>query len=72
TSGPPKIRIPTRGEIQIRRELPRVLIDRTSGMMLMVGWSAWNDTDEIRIVPCQSLISLIIDYRQRDVVNELH
>ncbi|KAA6395023.1 MAG: hypothetical protein EZS28_009456 [Streblomastix strix] len=72
TSGPPKMRIPTRGEIEIRREFPRDLKDRTSGMMLMVGWSGWNDNAEIRTLLCRSLISLITDYRQRDVVYELH
>ncbi|KAA6379320.1 MAG: hypothetical protein EZS28_025158 [Streblomastix strix] len=51
---PPKICIPTRGEIEIRREFPRELKDRTSGMMLMF--------DKFDIT----------DYRQRDVVNELH
>ncbi|KAA6363426.1 MAG: hypothetical protein EZS28_041047, partial [Streblomastix strix] len=66
---PPKIYIPTRDEIEIRREFPRALIDRTSGMMLMVGWSAGNDNAEIRTLPCQSLIT---DYRQREVDNELH
>ncbi|KAA6393525.1 MAG: hypothetical protein EZS28_010945 [Streblomastix strix] len=65
----PKICIPTRGEIEIRREFPRELKDRTSGMMLMAGWSAWNDNDEIRTILCEGLIT---DYRQRDVVNELH
>ncbi|KAA6385251.1 MAG: hypothetical protein EZS28_019221 [Streblomastix strix] len=59
TSGPPKICIPTRGEREVRREFPRELKDRTSGMMLKVGWSAWNDKAEIRIAPCLSLISLI-------------
>ncbi|KAA6323564.1 MAG: hypothetical protein EZS28_054300, partial [Streblomastix strix] len=54
---------------EIRREFPRELMDRTSGMMLMVGWSAWNDNAEIRTLPCQSLIT---DYRQREVDNELH
>ncbi|KAA6366176.1 MAG: hypothetical protein EZS28_038297, partial [Streblomastix strix] len=67
TSGPPKIRIPTRGEMEIRREFPRELKDRTSGMMLMVGWSAWNDNAEIRTLPCQSLISL----KQRIIEKEM-
>ncbi|KAA6389888.1 MAG: hypothetical protein EZS28_014583 [Streblomastix strix] len=71
-SGPPKICIPTRGEIEIRREFPRELKDRTSGMLLKVGWSAWNDNAEIRTFLCQSLISLITDYRQREVINEFH
>ncbi|KAA6365990.1 MAG: hypothetical protein EZS28_038483 [Streblomastix strix] len=51
--------IPTRDEIEIRRQFPRELKDRTSGMMLKVGWSAWNDDAEIRTLLCQSLISLI-------------
>ncbi|KAA6376685.1 MAG: hypothetical protein EZS28_027787, partial [Streblomastix strix] len=59
TSGPPKICIPTRGEMEIRREFPRELKDRTSWMMPQVGWSAWNDNDEIRTLLCQSLISWI-------------
>ncbi|KAA6397291.1 MAG: hypothetical protein EZS28_007179 [Streblomastix strix] len=50
-----------RGEIEIRREFPRQLNDRTGGMMLMVGWSVLNDNAEIRTLPCRSLISLIID-----------
>ncbi|KAA6390569.1 MAG: hypothetical protein EZS28_013901 [Streblomastix strix] len=54
-----KICIPTRGEIEIRREFTRKLKDRTSGMMLMVSWSAQNDNAEIRTLPCQSLIQLI-------------
>ncbi|KAA6371614.1 MAG: hypothetical protein EZS28_032860 [Streblomastix strix] len=59
TSGPPIICIPTRGELEIMRKLPRELKVRTSGKMLMVGWSARNDNDEIRTLRCQSLISLI-------------
>ncbi|KAA6364419.1 MAG: hypothetical protein EZS28_040054 [Streblomastix strix] len=57
-SGPPKICIPTRGEIEIRRKFPRELKDRTSGMMLKVGWSAQNDNDQIRTFISQCLISL--------------
>ncbi|KAA6397161.1 MAG: hypothetical protein EZS28_007312 [Streblomastix strix] len=34
TSCPPKICIPTRGEIEVRREFPRELMDRQSGMVL--------------------------------------
>ncbi|KAA6381492.1 MAG: hypothetical protein EZS28_022982 [Streblomastix strix] len=45
--------------MEIRREFPRELKVRTSGMMLMVGWSAWNDIAEIRTLLCQSLISWI-------------
>ncbi|KAA6364119.1 MAG: hypothetical protein EZS28_040354 [Streblomastix strix] len=41
------------------RQFPRELKDRTSGMMLKVGWNAWNDNAEIRILPCQSLKSWI-------------
>ncbi|KAA6387606.1 MAG: hypothetical protein EZS28_016865 [Streblomastix strix] len=44
---------------EIRREFPRELKDRTSGMMLKVGWSAWNDNAEIRTLFCQSSISLM-------------
>ncbi|KAA6367854.1 MAG: hypothetical protein EZS28_036619 [Streblomastix strix] len=40
TSGPPKMSIPIREELKIWRELPKELNDRTSGMMLKVGWSA--------------------------------
>ncbi|KAA6368178.1 MAG: hypothetical protein EZS28_036294, partial [Streblomastix strix] len=43
----------------IRREFPRELKDRTSGMMLMVGWGTWNDIAEIRTLLRQSLISWI-------------
>ncbi|KAA6370248.1 MAG: hypothetical protein EZS28_034224 [Streblomastix strix] len=71
-TGPPKICIPTRGGIEIRREFPRELKDRTSGVTLKVCWSAWNDNAEIRTLLCQRLISLITDYRQREVVNELY
>ncbi|KAA6367485.1 MAG: hypothetical protein EZS28_036988, partial [Streblomastix strix] len=42
---------------ETRREFLRELKDRTSGMMLKVGWSAWNDIAEIRTLPCQMLIS---------------
>ncbi|KAA6382514.1 MAG: hypothetical protein EZS28_021959 [Streblomastix strix] len=56
---PPKICIPTRGEREISRKFPRELNDQTSGMMLKVGWSAWNDNDFIRTLLYQSLISLI-------------
>ncbi|KAA6375732.1 MAG: hypothetical protein EZS28_028741 [Streblomastix strix] len=59
TVNPPKICIPTRGEIETMREFPRELKDRTCGKMLKVGRSALNDNDEIRILPCQRLISLI-------------
>ncbi|KAA6390513.1 MAG: hypothetical protein EZS28_013959 [Streblomastix strix] len=52
------------GEIEIRREFPNELKDRTSGMMLKVGLSAWNDNDEIKTLFYQSLKSLITDYRQ--------
>ncbi|KAA6400139.1 MAG: hypothetical protein EZS28_004339 [Streblomastix strix] len=62
TSGSPKICIPTRGEIKIKREFLRELMDRTRGMMLKVGWSAWNDNAEIRTIFCKSLISLIMNY----------
>ncbi|KAA6392772.1 MAG: hypothetical protein EZS28_011695 [Streblomastix strix] len=50
---PPKICILARGEIEIRREFHRELKNRTSGMMLMAGWSAWNDNVEIRTLLCQ-------------------
>ncbi|KAA6401855.1 MAG: hypothetical protein EZS28_002616 [Streblomastix strix] len=58
-TSPPKICILTRGEIEMKRKFPREMIDRTSGMMLIVGWNAWNDNAEIRIIPCLSVISLI-------------
>ncbi|KAA6368379.1 MAG: hypothetical protein EZS28_036094 [Streblomastix strix] len=45
--------------MEISREFLREQKDRTNEMMLMVGWSAWNDNAEIRKLPCQSLISLI-------------
>ncbi|KAA6353749.1 MAG: hypothetical protein EZS28_050724, partial [Streblomastix strix] len=51
TLDPPKIYIPTRGEIEIRRQFPRELKDRTSGTMLKVSWSAQNDNAEIRTLP---------------------
>ncbi|KAA6364673.1 MAG: hypothetical protein EZS28_039800 [Streblomastix strix] len=54
-----EIRIPTQNETEIRRKFPNELKDRTIGMMLKVGWSAWNDNAEIRTLICQSLISLI-------------
>ncbi|KAA6390934.1 MAG: hypothetical protein EZS28_013542 [Streblomastix strix] len=57
---PPKIFIPTKGEIETRIEFPREQKDRTSGMMQKVGWSAWNDNGEIRTLLCQSLISFIL------------
>ncbi|KAA6367862.1 MAG: hypothetical protein EZS28_036611, partial [Streblomastix strix] len=56
---PPKMCIQTRGEMEIRREFPRELKDRTSGMMLIVGRSAWNDNAQIRTLLRQSLISWI-------------
>ncbi|KAA6378801.1 MAG: hypothetical protein EZS28_025672 [Streblomastix strix] len=55
----PKICIPIRGEIEIRRQFPSKLKDRTCGMMLKVGCSVWNDNTKIRTLLCQSLISLI-------------
>ncbi|KAA6383571.1 MAG: hypothetical protein EZS28_020901 [Streblomastix strix] len=72
TSGPPKICIPIRGETGIRRKFAKELKDLTSGMSLKEGWSAWNDNAEKRTLLFQCLISLIMDYRQRKVVSELH
>ncbi|KAA6395942.1 MAG: hypothetical protein EZS28_008532 [Streblomastix strix] len=64
--------ITSNSEREIRKKFPGELMHRTSGMMLNVGQSAWNDNDEIRTLLCQSFISLRIYYRQRDAVNELH
>ncbi|KAA6382167.1 MAG: hypothetical protein EZS28_022306 [Streblomastix strix] len=69
TSGPPKICIPTRGEIEIRREFLRELKDRTNGMMLKAGLCAWNDDDEIRTLLSQSLISLIYLINDKEMLS---
>ncbi|KAA6359558.1 MAG: hypothetical protein EZS28_044916 [Streblomastix strix] len=71
-SCPPIIRITIRGEIEIWREFPRELKDRSSGMMLKVDWSACDDNDEIRTLLCQSLIQRIIDKKrlQRSCIDE--
>ncbi|KAA6376831.1 MAG: hypothetical protein EZS28_027641, partial [Streblomastix strix] len=57
------------GEIEIQRKFLRELKNLTSGMMLKVGWNAWNDNAEIRTLLCQSLISLMLWIIYREMLS---